>query len=432
MKGSLIFNIQSNNIILAFGYKKIILALEQFSINSFQAEENLLQSFFTRNGLTSTMVKNVIVIADLSSSINQSLHVGDNLAYFRIAQSPIEFEPISPIVKNTDFNIHTFNLSFPNNPESKLQIKKTLTALLKLSINKIAINSTYSLIHSTNEEQIIEICEKIYPNVFTYYPSYIYNIPNFLLRENVLLLNYLLFNATKSLNFSLDRILKASSLTVPIYFLKGDGTLVNKEEILKYPLLTKQAEFTSYLLGASYYTDQKDAIVIVPDHNQIHLGLVIDQSPKTNNVTMINNLKLPGKYPIFKSFNTIPSDSKLEEALKLLNPFLGSIPVLNLVKKIKKSPSLQYPLLSLPNKQQTQIIGALNAPFTLSVEKTTSLFAVDMKEKEKKHLLDQAMTILKKNNIHLTDMNHQFEANSLRYLEQNLYFFKLTIHGRLT
>lgn len=78
-----------------------------------------------------------------------------------------------------------------------------------------------------------------------------------------------------------------------------------------------------------------------------------------------------------------------------------------------------------------QGMGVLNTPYRLEIEKIYFLSPEHQVRPEKQELWEAALRQLNQDGIQLSEVRHQFEEVSLRYLPQDACFFRLTIRGRL-
>lgn len=281
MQGSLILIWQDDKLGLVFGQEEIILAAEEFSSGP-QALNEVLRKFFQSYGIDPSDIKNVRVVADLTVLLPPRLKGENALGYLRVTPAPFEFVPIAPLVGDSGIKIRTFHLPLPGQAEHDTQLEKALATFRQLNIKDVAINSTFSRIYPAGEEDIMRRAEELFPGKFTYHPSHTCNTPNFLLRENVLLLNLILLEPVKDFLSRLKSSLDDCSVSAPLYFLKGDGTLTGSRAVEANPLSTWQCQLASRSLGASRCSNQGDAIVIIVNTagKGMVLGVMENHLPK--------------------------------------------------------------------------------------------------------------------------------------------------------
>ncbi|MFZ5634838.1 MAG: hypothetical protein ACOY40_18585 [Bacillota bacterium] len=432
MRGNLVLIWQEENVGLVFGQEKIVLAAEQFSLASRQDLKEIIKRFLAGNSLSPFNIKNVIVVADLTALLPQKLQEDCLFGYLRVTPASFEFPPVTHLLRDSALKLKYFHLPLPGHPEHGTQISKALSSLSGLSVKSVAINSTFSLIDPSCEKLLIEEGEKLFPGRFCFYPSYNYNTPNFLLRENVLLINLFLSGPVESFLSWLRNSFGDCSVTVPFYFLKGDGTLTTISTVEINPLLTWQSNLASHLLGGSCWAGRGEAIILVQEEPGLCIGLTENFLPKlAGSISSFHGLELPGKYPLNIHLKEMPNNLKWEETLEFINPFPGPIPVVSFVPYIKVSPVFRYPLVSIPAEPCVQGSGALTAPYRLEIEKVSFFSQPHQSQVEKQELWDIALWQMNQGGVQLAEINHRYEELSLRYLPQNPYLLRLVVWGKL-
>ncbi len=432
MKGNLVLFWLEEKVALCYGRDTIVLAAETYPLDYPETLPEIINGFLHANGISAPDIEKILVVADLTVLLQKRLKEDFSFGYFRITPAAFEYPPVNSLLKESSVELHYFNLPLPDHPEYTLQMQLALKSISNLPIKHIAINSTLSLIEPAGEKRLIEEGEKLYPGRFIYYPSYNYSTANFLLRENVLLINLILSEPVELFFSWLSNSFKHCSVSAPIYFLKGDGTLTSSRTVKINPLLTWQSQFASYAMGGSRWTSEGDSIIAAQNGEDICLGLTENYLPKTaGGINSFWGLEIPGKYPITTRLKKRNGHKKWEKTLDKINPFPGTVPIISFVPSISTSPVFRYPLVTIPDEPCVWAVGVLTAPYRMEIEKVVFFSQSYQFQVEKQGLLDIALYQLNREGVHLSDISHRFEELSLRYLPQNAYLLRLTISGNL-
>lgn len=425
MEGNLVLIFQEKELGLFFGQEGIVLAEEKCPGAVYP--ENL-KNFLGHNGIIPAEVKRVLIAVDLTALL---FNTESALGYFRLTSAPLELAPVSELLKRKNLKLYTFQLPLPGQPGYRSQLEKALAYLAELPVKSIAVNSAFSPIDPSPEQEVIEAAEKLFPGRFSFYPSCLYNVLNFLLRENALLINTFLLESVKSFWSWLQNLLASSGISAPVYFLKGDGTLTSCRVATTYPLLTWQAVLSSYLLGSSWWLRQGETFVVLPGTKGVTLSITEGYLPKlATGLTSFYGVELAGSYPYVRYFKETPSPYQWEEALEALNPFPGPLPIVCLAPPNEIPRVFRYPVLLPPAGPALQGAGVLVAPYGVEIEKVFFFSGYRQIQVEKQELWDMAFCQLRQDGVELKEISHQFEEIPLRYLPQNACRLRLKVWGR--
>jgi hypothetical protein len=426
VKGNLVLIFQGKKLNLLFGREGIVLAEEKCP--GAVHPENL-KNFLCNNGIIPAGVERVLVVADLTALLSRT---ESPLGYFRLSSTPIELSPVSELLKRKNLKLYSFHLPLPGQPGYRSQLERALADLAELPVKSIAVNSAFSPIDSSPEQKLIEAAENLFPGRFSFYPSYHYNVLNFLLRENALLINTFLLESVKSFRSWLENLLTCSGISAPVYFLKGDGTLTSCRVATTFPLLTWQAGVSSYLLGSSWWLGQGETFVVLPDKRGVRLSITERYLPKlATGFTPFYGVELAGSYPCVIYFKEKPAPHKWEETLDALNPFPGPLPLVCFAPPAEIPRVFRYPVLLPPAGPTLQGAGVLVAPYGIEIEKVFFFTHHRRIQVEKQELWDMALWQLREDGVELKEISYQFEEIPLRYLPQNACRLRLKVLGRL-
>lgn len=432
MDGNLVLFWRESGVALCFGRGNTVLAAKPISLEFKKGLAEETEKFLSENGLAAADVKKVIVVADLTGLLPRRLEESPVFGYFRVTPGPFKFAPAANLLQKSNIKLLHFHLPLPGHPEYEAQMESILFTLADFPVKYVAINSTFSLIDPAGENILIDEGEKLCPGRFTYIPSCHYSTPNFLTRENVLLVNLFLLEPVQSYLDWLSESFKGISIQAPLYFLKGDGTLTSSGNVKTNPLLTWQSGLASYILGGCSYAGQGEVIVAVEEDNEICLALTESHLPMTSGgFHSFFGLEVQGKYPLTARHKKTGNSASWEETLEMLNPFPGPVPLVSFVPCLKASPVFRYPLISVADELCARCAGVLAVPFRLEMEKVSFSSQPRMIHRDKHNLWQAALQYLDREGIQLSQINHRFEEFSLKYLPEDAYLIRLTVWGNL-
>jgi N-methylhydantoinase A/oxoprolinase/acetone carboxylase beta subunit len=128
-------------------------------------------------------------------------------------------------------------------------------------ITEIAISSVFSPVNTAFEEQAAAIVQEVIPDAHITLSSMIGRI-GLLERENAAIMNACLRNLAVTTIAGFEQALVEMHLDAPFYLSQNDGTLMNADFALNFPVLTFASGPTNSMRGAAFLSGLKDAIVI--------------------------------------------------------------------------------------------------------------------------------------------------------------------------
>lgn len=163
---------------------------------------------------------------------------------------------------------------------------KEFLKTLKGKVSSVAITGVFSSIRNEQEVRVRELVYDILGNIHTTISSEIGSL-NLIERENACILNSMLHDV--AINFS-DGFEKALNdygiLNAKIYFSQNDGTLMSKENVKKYPILTLSCGPTNSIRGASYLSKLKNALIIDVGGTTTDIGVIVNEFPRESSLAV--------------------------------------------------------------------------------------------------------------------------------------------------
>lgn len=428
MKRNLVIIIDDNNIDLVFGISNIPVASTNKSYNKIDELESLISTFMNCNNIDCNDIKNVIFIIDFTNFIKSIERC--SLGYIQIGDIPNNKPQAKEFIKDIELDVYNFNISVPDSQDNNKQLENYLGFLYEKGITKIALNSFFSALNPYREKTLVENIKKIRPNTFDIYPSYNYSSFNYILRENAMFLDLLLFDTVNNFITTINRIFDNLDINASIYFMKGSGTLTSLRIASISPTFTWQSLFASQLIGGGITTGQKDAFVLTKHNEGIKIGIIQNNLPKLSETfSNFEGLHIPNFFPRSTFLNVLQNNKKWNSFLKSNNSFTGPVPIINFLDDIHLQPFFTYPIVKAKKHSSTLAQGALNSFFQLELTSIVTTSDPNIIEVEKKKLINKSKKILLKDKIKLKSIDYIYEINPIKYILKDAFYIKLFVKG---
>ena len=150
---------------------------------------------------------------------------------------------------------------------------------IKGKVEAVSISGVFSPINKDQEEQVKQWVKEELGDIFVSISSDIGSI-GILERENAAILNSALVNVGKSVCIGFDKALKDLGIDAKIYFSQNDGTLMNLEHTLNYPIFTIGCGITNSIRGASFLSKVENAIVLDVGGTTTDIGVIANNFPR--------------------------------------------------------------------------------------------------------------------------------------------------------
>ncbi|WP_201716706.1 hydantoinase/oxoprolinase family protein [Rossellomorea arthrocnemi] len=157
---------------------------------------------------------------------------------------------------------------------------------LKGNVDSIAITSVFSPVSTNHEHEAQQIfTEVLGDEVAISLSSEIGNV-GLLERENATILNAAVVNVARSTANGFVNALKEEGVHAKVFFGQNDGTLMSVEYTVKYPILTIACGPTNSIRGASYLTNQSEALVIDVGGTTTDIGVLVNSFPRQSSLAV--------------------------------------------------------------------------------------------------------------------------------------------------
>ena len=156
----------------------------------------------------------------------------------------------------------------------------------KGKVDSVAIISVFSPVSDTHETRVAAILAEVLGDDVALSLSNEIGSVGLLERENATILNAAIVDVARSTADGFVAALKQEGIDAKVFFGQNDGTLMSIEYTVKYPILTIACGPTNSLRGASYLTNQSDAIVVDVGGTTTDVGVLISSFPRQSSLAV--------------------------------------------------------------------------------------------------------------------------------------------------
>lgn len=146
-------------------------------------------------------------------------------------------------------------------------------------VESVAISGVFSPVNKEQEIQVAKWVEEILGDIPISLSSEIGSI-GLLERENASILNSALGQVGRKVSLGFKNALKELGIKCKIFFSQNDGTLMNLEYTMKYPIFTIGCGITNSIRGASFLSNIKDAIILDIGGTTTDVGILQNGFPR--------------------------------------------------------------------------------------------------------------------------------------------------------
>ncbi|MFK7875658.1 MAG: hydantoinase/oxoprolinase N-terminal domain-containing protein [Paracoccaceae bacterium] len=179
----------------------------------------------------------------------------------------------------------------------------------KAGINTVAITSVFSPVSDEMERNAMEQLAKSLPDADFTLSSEIGRL-GILERENAAIMNASLRALSERTVDAFGRALEKVGLTCAYYITQNDGTLMSREFVQSYPVLTFASGPTNSMRGAAFLSGKSDAIVVDVGGTTTDVGALVKGFPRPASTTVDvggvrTNFRMPDVFAIGLGGGTI-------------------------------------------------------------------------------------------------------------------------------
>jgi N-methylhydantoinase A/oxoprolinase/acetone carboxylase beta subunit len=157
---------------------------------------------------------------------------------------------------------------------------------LKGKVDSIAITSVFSPVSTNHEHEAQRIFQEVLGEEVAISLSSEIGSVGLLERENATILNAAVVNVARSTAEGFVNALKEEGVNAKVFFGQNDGTLMSVEYTVKYPILTIACGPTNSIRGASYLTEQSEALVVDVGGTTTDIGVLVNSFPRQSSIAV--------------------------------------------------------------------------------------------------------------------------------------------------
>ncbi|XP_045192722.2 uncharacterized protein LOC123549023 [Mercenaria mercenaria] len=159
-------------------------------------------------------------------------------------------------------------------PIDEKEVQDSVDILKSNGVKNIVVSGIYSPLRNEQELQVMELIHKYFSEASVTLSHEIGKI-GLLERENAAILNEcikpLCIKKFKEFRSALD----ALGLQCPMYLTRNDGTILQEEEMLRFPIFSFSSGATNSIRGAAFLTGLKEAIVVDIGGTSTDVGVLL-------------------------------------------------------------------------------------------------------------------------------------------------------------
>ncbi len=167
---------------------------------------------------------------------------------------------------------------------------------MKGKVEAVAVVGVFSPVNREQEKQVAAIVEEELAVPVTL-SSEIGSI-GLLERENASILNAALTQTIQQMIRGLKQALSNNNLTAEVFICQNDGTLMNLEKALRYPVLTIGCGPTNSIRGAAHLSNLENALVVDVGGTTTDIGVLKKGFPRESSLaTVIGGIRANFRMP---------------------------------------------------------------------------------------------------------------------------------------
>ena len=196
-----------------------------------------------------------------------------------------------------DFLVHGGN-EFDGREISALsedEIREVARVVREEGFESVAVTSVFSPVSDAHEKRAAAVLREELGEGFPITLSSEIGSLGFLERENASILNAALYDVARTTADSFEAALASEGLTdVAVYLGQNDGTLMSVDYAKRYPIFTIACGPTNSIRGASFLTQEKDAVVVDIGGTTTDVGVQAPGVPRESMVADLVSVGLGG------------------------------------------------------------------------------------------------------------------------------------------
>ncbi|SHI50680.1 hypothetical protein SAMN02745751_00430 [Dethiosulfatibacter aminovorans DSM 17477] len=393
-----------------------------------------IDNFLSSHSFDANCIKSLTAVCDITG-LNLSAQVKTNdIGYIQQFPGKYSTDVKKLDICNKTYRVHSINLGLSKDKESLSKIGDAVRYFNEKGIEKVGLNSYFSKSYPEIENSTHEILENLSNGRLEITKSSIFNVDDYISREHYLLTNLVYLDSARKLVSIINDALKVSSIKCPLYFLRGDGYLIDETSILKEPASTWLSSHTGKILGSSKIAGAENTIVISRIKDDITASGVSSSLPVLpGESTRTFDMKHPGFIPKIIHIKELGNADEMKDVINRFN--FGKedfFPLINLTGIASENFSLMNKYLEMDDSTELTAIGAASAFYSKNF--TTTVFNASSSKIDsiKVMLLEEAERYFNEIKLNKKNISYDFSITPLKYMKYNSYFIKLSAKGHIS
>jgi N-methylhydantoinase A/oxoprolinase/acetone carboxylase beta subunit len=173
----------------------------------------------------------------------------------------------------------------PIGPLDPVEIRRVAREIKARGINAIAISSVFAPVNSAHEEEAARIvCEEV-PGAKVTLSGQIGRL-GLIERENAAVLNSALLAIAERVITSFRKALTDLRIRAPLFVSQNDGTLLDPDNVARFPVLTFASGPTNSMRGAAFLSGASDALVMDIGGTTADVGALQNGFPRESSIAV--------------------------------------------------------------------------------------------------------------------------------------------------
>ena len=173
----------------------------------------------------------------------------------------------------------------PITPLDPAEVRRAAREFGARGFEAVAISSVFAPVNAAQEQDAAQIVQKELPGVRVALSSQIGRI-GLIERENATVMNAALLPMAERVVDSFRRALADLGLRAPFYVSQNDGTLLDPEIVVRYPVLTFASGPTNSMRGAAFLSGSAEALVMDIGGTTTDVGVLAQGFPRESSVAV--------------------------------------------------------------------------------------------------------------------------------------------------
>ncbi len=173
----------------------------------------------------------------------------------------------------------------PINPIDLTQIRRTAREFRARGVRAVAISSVFAPVNNTQEEEAARVVSEELPGVKLTLSSELGRI-GLIERENAAIMNSALLAMAERVVGSFRQALVNLGIRAPFFISQNDGTLLDPERVVRFPVLTFASGPTNSMRGAAFLSGATDALVIDIGGTTTDAGALVNGFPRESSIAV--------------------------------------------------------------------------------------------------------------------------------------------------